>query len=199
MATTGAEVYRPRPLRLSIRSKEQKAWLYRPPDRGHPRHYDGAAARRPPPAPPWAQDPHLLARQPQGRAVIAVPEGFLFRGGAERDLRRKLLEAGQVEAVIGLPAGVYWPHTTPKSCLLVLSKRGGVSNVRVAWRTPHRFLKPCSPARHHTSAALWLSNWPTFWLDRSCVSRASCHPAFRRTCRALAGCRAPSGRYRSTT
>ena len=76
---------------------------------------------------------HALSQmKPHGRAVIAVPEGFLFRGGAERDLRRSLLEAGQIEAVVGLPAGVYAPHTMLKSCLLVLSKRGGVGNVRVA-------------------------------------------------------------------
>jgi len=44
---------------------------------------------------------HALEQlKPHGRAVIAVPEGFLFRGGIERDLRRHLLEHGQVEAVI---------------------------------------------------------------------------------------------------
>ena len=32
---------------------------------------------------------HALSQlKPQGRAVIAVPEGFLFRGGAVRELRR---------------------------------------------------------------------------------------------------------------
>lgn len=76
---------------------------------------------------------HALSQlKPNGRAVIAVPEGFLFRGGAERELRRYLLEQGQVEAVIGLPAGAFAPYTGIKSSLLVLSKQGGVSRVRMA-------------------------------------------------------------------
>lgn len=76
---------------------------------------------------------HALSQlKPHGRAVIAVPEGFMFRGGAERELRRYLLEQGQVEAVIGLPAGAFAPYTSVKGCLLVLSKQGGASRVRMA-------------------------------------------------------------------
>lgn len=76
---------------------------------------------------------HALSQlKPHGRAVIAVPEGFLFRGGAERDLRRYLVEQGQVEAVIGLPAGAFAPYTGVKGSLLVLSKQGGTSWVRMA-------------------------------------------------------------------
>lgn len=76
---------------------------------------------------------HALSQlKPHGRAVIAVPEGFLFRGGAERELRRYLLEQGQVEAVIGLPAGAFAPYTSVKGCLLVLSKQGGIGRVRMA-------------------------------------------------------------------
>ena len=74
----------------------------------------------------------LFQLKPEGRAVIAVPEGFLFRGGAERELRRSLLEKGQVEAVIGLPAGAFAPYTALKVSLLVLSKQGGISRVRMA-------------------------------------------------------------------
>lgn len=76
---------------------------------------------------------HALSQlKPHGRALIVVPEGFLFRGGAERQLRRILIEQGQVEAVIGLPAGAFAPYTGIKSSLLVLNKRGGASQVRMA-------------------------------------------------------------------
>ncbi|WP_186258571.1 N-6 DNA methylase [Burkholderia gladioli] len=76
---------------------------------------------------------HALSQlKPHGRAVIAVPEGFLFRGGVERELRRNLLEQGQVEAVIGLPAGAFAPYTSVRGCLLVLNKQGGASRVRMA-------------------------------------------------------------------
>lgn len=80
---------------------------------------------------------HALTQlKPHGRAVIAVPEGFLFRGGAERELRRYLLEQGQIEAVIGLPAGAIAPYTKVKCSLLVLSKQGGASRVRMADASP---------------------------------------------------------------
>ena len=80
---------------------------------------------------------HSLSQlKPRGRAVIVVPEGFLFRGGAGRDLRRSLIEAGQVEAVIGLPAGVYAPYTMLKTSLLVLRKNGAHGRLRMVDATP---------------------------------------------------------------
>jgi len=75
---------------------------------------------------------HALSQlKPHGRAVIAVPEGFLFRSGGEGELRRYLVEQGQVEAVIGLPPGAFAPYTNVKASLLVLSKHGGASRVRM--------------------------------------------------------------------
>lgn len=80
---------------------------------------------------------HTLSQlKPYGRAVIAVPEGFLFRGGAERELRRHLLVEGQVEAVIGLPPGALAPRTNVKCSLLVLAKQGGAGRVRMVDATP---------------------------------------------------------------
>lgn len=80
---------------------------------------------------------HALSQlKHHGRAVIAVPEGFLFRGGAERELRRHLLEQGLVEAVIGLPAGAIAPYASIKGSLLMLSKQGGRSRVRMVDAAP---------------------------------------------------------------
>ncbi|MCE9923906.1 N-6 DNA methylase [Aeromonas media] len=73
----------------------------------------------------------LSQLRPHGRAVIAVPEGFLFRRGTERDLRRNLLEKGQVEAVVGLPVGAFAPYTSVRCCLIVLNRQGGTSRVRM--------------------------------------------------------------------
>lgn len=75
---------------------------------------------------------HALAQlKPRGRAVILLSEGFLFRGGLDRELRRQLVERGQVEAVVGLPAGALAPYTTIRSYLLVLRKQGGNRQVRM--------------------------------------------------------------------
>jgi len=80
---------------------------------------------------------HALAQlKPQGRAVIAVPEGFLFRGGVERELRRHLLEHGQVEAVVGLPAGSFAPYASVKGALLLLRRKGGADRVRMVDAAP---------------------------------------------------------------
>jgi type I restriction enzyme M protein len=79
----------------------------------------------------------LAQLKPQGRAVIAVPDGFLFRSGVERDLRRSLIEQGQVEAVIGLPAGVFLPYTSVKGSLLLLRKHGAVDRIRMVDATPY--------------------------------------------------------------
>ena len=42
-----------------------------------------------------------------GRAAIVVPHGVLFRGGAEGKIRQQLLKENLVDAVIGLPAGLF--------------------------------------------------------------------------------------------
>lgn len=75
---------------------------------------------------------HALSQlRPHGRAVIVVPEGFLFRGLGERELRRSLLENGQVEAVVGLPVGAFAPYTDVRCSLIVLNRQGGTSRVRM--------------------------------------------------------------------
>lgn len=52
----------------------------------------------------WLQHAlHHLAEE--GRAYVFLPPGSLFRAGEERDLRRRLLRMGAVEAVVSLPAG----------------------------------------------------------------------------------------------
>lgn len=80
---------------------------------------------------------HALAQlKPHGRAVIVVPEGFLFRTGPERELRRQLLEQGQVEAVIRLPAGAFVPQLGIRGSLLVLSRQGGINRVRMVDAAP---------------------------------------------------------------
>lgn len=60
------------------------------------------------------------ALRPGGRALVVTSMGPLFRGGAEAEIRRRLVQAGCVEAVVGLPPGLY-PHTSIPVSVLVLS------------------------------------------------------------------------------
>ena len=56
-----------------------------------------------------------------GVMAIILPHGVLFRGGKEADIRRKLLEDGHVDTVIGLPANLFYSTGIPV-CILVLKK-----------------------------------------------------------------------------
>jgi len=56
-----------------------------------------------------------------GVMAIILPHGVLFRGGAEARIRRKLLEDGHIDTVIGLPANLFYSAGIPV-CILVLKK-----------------------------------------------------------------------------
>jgi len=66
-----------------------------------------------------------------GRAVIVVPEGFLFRSGADRDLRKHLVNEGLVQAVVGLPGGLIIPGSSLRGYLLVLNSSGNFRHVQM--------------------------------------------------------------------
>lgn len=62
---------------------------------------------------------HFLAQE--GTMAIVLPHGVLFRGGAEERIRKKLLEDGNIDTVIGLPANLFYSTGIPV-CILVLKK-----------------------------------------------------------------------------
>jgi len=62
---------------------------------------------------------HYLSNE--GTMAIILPHGVLFRGGAEERIRTKLLKDGNIDAVIGLPANLFFSTGIPV-CILVLKK-----------------------------------------------------------------------------
>ncbi len=57
-----------------------------------------------------------------GTLAVVMPHGVLFRGAAEGHIRRYLIEERNlIDAVIGLPANVFYGTTIP-TCILVLKK-----------------------------------------------------------------------------
>lgn len=56
-----------------------------------------------------------------GTMAIVLPHGVLFRGGTEGKIREKLLRAGNIYAVIGLPANLFYNTSIP-TCIIVLKK-----------------------------------------------------------------------------
>ena len=62
---------------------------------------------------------HYLADD--GTMAIILPHGVLFRGGSEKRIREKLLKDNNIDAVIGLPANLFYSTGIPV-CILVLKK-----------------------------------------------------------------------------
>jgi len=63
---------------------------------------------------------HMLAVcKPKGMVTTVMPHGVLFRGGAEREIRKKFLQQDLVEAVIALPQNLFYGAGIP-ACILVM-------------------------------------------------------------------------------
>jgi type I restriction enzyme M protein len=54
----------------------------------------------------------------EGKVGVIVPHGVLFRGAAEGKIRRKMLEDNLLEAVIGLPANLFFGTGIPAAILI---------------------------------------------------------------------------------
>jgi type I restriction enzyme M protein len=74
---------------------------------------------------------HVMANlRPGGRAVVALPESSLYRTGADRQVRKALLEEYRVDAVIALPEGAFAPCTALPSSLILFRRETPQSSVR---------------------------------------------------------------------
>ncbi len=62
---------------------------------------------------------HFLSEE--GTMAIILPHGVLFRGGAEKKIRTKLLKDNNIDTVIGLPSNLFFSTGIPV-CILVLKK-----------------------------------------------------------------------------
>lgn len=69
----------------------------------------------------WAWVQHMLtaANPKSGRVAVVLPQGALFRQGAEARIRTHVLKADKVEAVIGLAPNLFY-GTGLAACVLIL-------------------------------------------------------------------------------
>lgn len=75
---------------------------------------------------------HALKRLRRGgRAVIVVPQNFLFQAGADQRLRQMLIERHSVNAIISLPQGAFLPYAGIKASILVLGRAGPTQRIRM--------------------------------------------------------------------
>jgi type I restriction enzyme M protein len=65
---------------------------------------------------------HMIASlNNEGMMGVVMPHGVLFRGSSEKAIRQGILEDDLLEAVVGLPAGLFYGTGIP-ACLLIINK-----------------------------------------------------------------------------
>lgn len=65
---------------------------------------------------------HIIASMKStGKAAVVLPHGVLFRGNAEGEIRKRIIQKGYIKAIIGLPANLFYGTGIP-ACILVLDK-----------------------------------------------------------------------------
>lgn len=70
----------------------------------------------------WAWIQHMLASlKPNGRMGIVLDQGALFRGGAEGQIRKKIVDDDLVECVVALPEKIFY-NTGAPGCLIFLNR-----------------------------------------------------------------------------
>jgi type I restriction enzyme M protein len=67
---------------------------------------------------------HMISvLRPQGTIATVMPHGVLFRGGAEKEIRKGMLDDDLLDAVIGLAPNLFFGTGIP-ACILVLRAKG---------------------------------------------------------------------------
>lgn len=72
----------------------------------------------------------LYHLKPDGIMTIVLPHGVLFRGGTEGAIRKNLIEGNHIEAIIGLPANIFFGTGIP-TLIMVLKKHRENSDVLI--------------------------------------------------------------------
>ena len=68
----------------------------------------------------WLQHMVKSMNKKTGRCAVVLPQGVLFRGGKEGEIRKQLVESDKLECVIALVGGVFY-STGVSACILLLN------------------------------------------------------------------------------
>lgn len=68
----------------------------------------------------------LYHLKPNGIMTIVLPHGVLFRGGEEGQIRKQLIENDHIDAIIGLPANIFFGTGIPTVIIVLKQKRGTI-------------------------------------------------------------------------
>jgi type I restriction enzyme M protein len=77
---------------------------------------------------------HIMANLAKGgRAAVIVPEGVLFRGGPDVQVRRRLLQEFNLHTILSLPAGCFLPYTGVKANVLFFNREADGRGTQSIW------------------------------------------------------------------
>ena len=65
----------------------------------------------------------LFHLKPDGIMTIVLPHGVLFRGGEEEKIRKNLIEYNHIDAIIGLPANIFFGTGIPTIIMVLRQER----------------------------------------------------------------------------
>lgn len=68
----------------------------------------------------WLQHMVKSMDKKNGRCAVVLPQGVLFHGGREGEIRRQLIESDKLECVITLVSGIFY-STGVSACILILN------------------------------------------------------------------------------
>jgi type I restriction enzyme M protein len=78
----------------------------------------------------WAFISHMIETlNEHGKAGVVVPHGVLFRGSSEGKIRQKTIEENLLDAVIGLPANLFFGTGIPAAIVIFNKARGKKTDV----------------------------------------------------------------------
>ncbi|MFX1283772.1 MAG: N-6 DNA methylase [Promethearchaeota archaeon] len=67
---------------------------------------------------------HMFATlRDDGRMGIILPHGVLFRGGAEKKIRKALIQNDLIEAIVGLPPNLFYGTSIPAAIILINKRK----------------------------------------------------------------------------
>ena len=92
-----------------------------------------------------------------GRVGVIVPHGVLFRGGSEGTIRQKLIEENLLDAVIGLPANLFFGTGIPAAILVFKRQR---PDRRVLFIDASREFEPGTQPELPARRTIWRKSWP---------------------------------------
>ncbi|NNP67186.1 type I restriction-modification system subunit M [Acinetobacter sp. Ac_5812] len=72
----------------------------------------------------------LYHLKPDGIMAIVLPHGVLFRGGEEESIRTNLIENNHIDAIIGLPANIFFGTGIP-TVIIILKQRRSNNDVLI--------------------------------------------------------------------